>query len=58
MVKVITVGAFQITCYKCKSVLEYTHSDIKAHHHYDYGGGHDINYAFNCPVCNTLLTPK
>jgi hypothetical protein len=58
MVKVISVGALQITCNKCKSVLEYTHSDIKEYHDYDYGGGHDIYRGFNCPICNTLLTPK
>jgi hypothetical protein len=58
MVKVISVGALQITCHKCKSVLEYTHSDIREYHDYDYGGGHDIYRGFNCLICNTLLTPK
>ena len=58
VVKVISTGTTQVTCWKCKSVLEYTFQDTKEVKSYDYGGGCDIDRGFDCPICNSFVKTK
>ena len=52
MVKVVELPqAKKCTCYQCKSVLEYQHSDMQYSLERDYGGGCDRVARIVCPNC-------
>lgn len=46
----------QVECYRCKAVLQYTFSDIKAKMTTDYAGGRDTVHYIPCPLCGTDVT--
>lgn len=53
MVSVVQAApAKRVTCYHCRSVLEYSYSDITEEYVRDYGGGGDTYYRITCPVCS------
>jgi transcription initiation factor IIE alpha subunit len=56
MVKVVSTPNMQTTCYKCKSVLEYTFQDTKEKTTTDYLGGRDTYRGFVCPVCGSFVS--
>ena len=54
-----SIGQKSVTCWKCKSLLTYTHSDVKQHKtNYDYLGDYDIVTGIKCPVCETIIKDK
>lgn len=59
MVKVIKQGTERLTCYTCKSELEYSHSDVRhSIFNMDYLGDFDTIPSIQCPVCNTVCQIK
>ncbi len=59
MVKIIEQGYQRLTCGKCKSVLEYTQSDVKVgKFNMDYLGDYDIEEYIKCPSCNNKCIIK
>lgn len=49
----------EITCYNCKSVLEYDQSDVKKYTtNHDYLGDYDTVFGIKCPVCDSILKDK
>ncbi len=57
-VKVISTTTKQVTCHKCKSVLEYAYTDTYTKCFSDYGGGSEICRGINCPVCKSFVDAK
>jgi hypothetical protein len=52
MVQVIQAApSKRVTCYNCRSVLEYNFHDITEEYMLDWGGGGDTYYRIVCPVC-------
>lgn len=41
----------RITCYNCRSILEYNYADITEEYVRDYGGVGDTYYRIICPAC-------
>lgn len=60
MVKVISIEieTWRTSCNKCRTVLEYSNSDLKQRKTMDYGEVYNIDYGFDCPVCNTFQAIK
>jgi len=56
MVKVVSIPNMQTSCYKCKSVLEYTFQETREETHTDYTGGRDTYRGFDCPVCQSFVS--
>lgn len=53
MVKVVEQApAKRTTCYNCRSILEYSFSDITEEYVRDWDGGGDTYYRIVCPACN------
>jgi len=53
MVSVVSLArAKTCTCYNCKTVLEYTYSDMKFSFEKDYTGCGDRVARIVCPVCH------
>lgn len=53
MVKVVeSAPSRRITCYNCRSILEYSFRDIKSEYVRDYDGGGDTVHRIVCPECN------
>ena len=58
VVKVISTASAQVTCRKCKSVLEYVFQDTREVRHIDYGGCTEIYRGIDCPVCRSFVEVK
>lgn len=57
-VKVISWSKKEVTCYSCKSVLEYIYSDTREMRYTDYGGGSELCRGIDCPVCKSFVEVK
>ena len=59
MVKIVEQGYQRLTCHKCKSILEYTQSEVKeGKFNIDYLGDYDIEKYIDCPSCNNKCIIK
>ena len=59
MVKVLNVGTKQVTCWNCKSQLEYSQAEVSLHKiNRDYLGDYDTVYGIKCPVCSKVVKDK
>lgn len=59
MVKIVEQGYQRLTCWKCKSVLEYTQSEVKkGTFNHDYLGDYDTENYITCPACSSRCIIK
>ena len=59
MVKVLNIGTKQVTCWNCKSLLEYSQAEVSRHEiNHDYLGDYDTVYGIKCPVCDKVVKDK
>jgi RNase P subunit RPR2 len=56
MIAVLNIGKKQVTCGKCKSLLEYTQNDVQKYEiNHDYLGDYDVVTGVKCPVCGSIV---